>query len=122
MRSLSKFFEENIGNIDISEESEGSEKTDKFGVAIINSDDFGENNPKITKFLLKFRKNITSGQHNSRKIICKAEDKNDIVCEATFDKKLGNINFRNILVRFQDMDHVKIYTDSVDKEEETLVI
>lgn len=115
---MTKFFEDEIGEIKIDESDEGNPD---LSIVIANSDDFGSNSD-VKRLLGEFRNSLISGKTLSDKFICKAENDSDIDCEATFEKEISDIKLKNIVARYEDLDRINVYTDRVEKSDGELIL
>lgn len=115
---MSKFFEDDIGEISIKEKAEGESD---FGIAVANPGDFGESR-EIKQFLSRFMDDLKSGEHQSKRFICKSENSSDVECEALFDETSADVTFKNMVIRYEDLDRINVYTDEVKESDGELIL
>lgn len=116
----SKFFEDTEGSIEESPRKKPEVKS-SYGISILNVDDFGHDEA-VVSFLESARSNLFHDACEFKKLICKADAKNDLDCEFVFDRSAKDVDFKNILVRYDDLDFLKAQTDNVTIRDGVLYI
>lgn len=117
----SKFFDDVTGGIHIDEDAEDRSTLRGYGIGIVNSDDFGSDE-EVTEFLSDFRDYLFTGSNKSNRLKCKWDSLYDIDCEAIFDRKTKGITFKNIIVRFDELDYIRINVSDVDITDGTMIV
>lgn len=128
----SRFFEGTKGKV----ERSPAHKLEAGGlISIVNKDDF-QDDPMIVGSLGQLRENLNSS-NDFKRMVCEPEEEGDdqFTCEAVGDFRarehapmkveefldVGTF-MRDVVVRFSDMDQVRIKTDTVDFEDGELML